>query len=49
MIINNDTKSFPQYSSVNLISVSQQLLLAARTKEPTDSFVNILQNITEEI
>src|SRR5688500_5450495 len=44
----DNTKSFQQYSGVDLISVSQQLLLAAKTKEPTDSFVNILQNISKE-
>lgn len=32
---------------VNLIEISQQLLLAAKTKEPTDSLVAILQSITE--
>ncbi len=47
-IQNDSTKSFHQYSSVDLISVSQQLLLAAKIKEPTDSFVNILQNISAE-
>ena len=49
MIIQNDNrKSFQQYSGVDLISVSQQLLLAAKTNEPTGSFVNILQNISKE-
>ena len=49
MIIQNyNRKSFHQYSSVDLISVSQQLLLAAKIKEPIDSFVNILQNISAE-
>jgi hypothetical protein len=31
----------------NLIEISQQLLLAAKTKEPTDSLVTILQNIPQ--
>ncbi len=47
-IQSDNTKSFHQYSSVDLISVSQQLLLAAKTKESTGSFVNILQNISAE-
>ncbi len=49
-IQNDNTKSFHQDSSVDIISVSQQLLLAAKTKEFTDSFVNILQiNSAEDI
>ncbi|MCY7422093.1 MAG: DUF547 domain-containing protein [Chitinophagaceae bacterium] len=31
----------------NIIEVSQELLLAAKTKEPTDSLVNIVRSITE--
>jgi hypothetical protein len=42
------TKNFYQYSGVDIISISQQLLLAAKTKEPTDSFVNILQRISQQ-
>ncbi len=42
------TKNFYQYSSVDIISISQQLLLAAKTKEPTDSFINILQQISQQ-
>ncbi len=33
-------------SNVNLIEASQQLLLAAKTKEPADSFTVILKNIS---
>ena len=47
-IQNDNTKDFHQYPGVDIIGVSQQLLLAAKTKEPTDSFVNILQNISAE-
>jgi hypothetical protein len=32
---------------VDLIDISQQLLYAAKTKEPTDSFTTILKNISE--
>ncbi|MBA2562663.1 MAG: hypothetical protein H0V14_07055 [Chitinophagaceae bacterium] len=47
-IQNDNTKSFHQNSSVEIISVSQQLLLAAKTKESTDSLVNILKNTSAE-
>lgn len=47
-IQNDNRKSFHQYSGLDLIKVSQQLLLAAKTKESIDSFVNILQNISAE-
>ncbi len=47
-IQNDNTKSFHQNSSVENISVSQQLLLAAKTKESTDSLVNILKNTSAE-
>jgi hypothetical protein len=40
--INNDREP---YADLNLIAISQQLLLAAKTKEATDSIVNILQSI----
>ncbi len=33
---------------LSIIDVSQQLLLAAKTKEPTDSLVNIIRAITGE-
>ncbi len=32
---------------LSIIDISQQLLLAAKTKEPTDSLVNIIKSITE--
>lgn len=35
--------------STNLINISQQLLLAAKTKEATDSFVHILQSLPDNI
>lgn len=35
--------------SVNLINISQQLLLAAKTKEATDSFVTILQSLPKNV
>lgn len=38
-VTNNDKNLFYQNADTNLIQVSQQLLLAAKTKEPTDSFV----------
>src|SRR5688572_20464257 len=44
----DNTKSFQQYPGVDVISVSQQLLLAVKINEPTDSFVNILRNISKE-
>src|SRR5687767_15674460 len=47
-IQNDNRKTFHRYSDSDLIKVSQQLLLAAKTKESIDSFVNILQNISEE-
>jgi hypothetical protein len=33
---------------MNLINISQQILLAAKTKAPVDSFVHILESISEE-
>ena len=36
----------PGIPDVNLVAISQQLLLAAKTKEPTDSLVNILQLVS---
>ncbi len=43
-VINNEkTKAF----DLSIIDISQQLLLAAKTKEPTDSLVNIIKSITE--
>lgn len=45
---NNKMNDSIPYTEVNLINISQQLLLAAKTKEPTDSFVDILKNISEE-
>lgn len=33
---------------MNLINISKQILLAAKTKEPADSFVNMLENISKE-
>ena len=33
---------------MNLVDISQQILLAAKTKESTDSFVKMLENISEE-
>ena len=41
---NNNVK--PISVDVNLIGVSQSLLLAAKTSEPTDSLTTILQNIS---
>ena len=40
------SQQYQVVSDVNLVEVSQQLLLAAKTKEPTDSMVNILHYIT---
>ncbi len=40
---NETTKSV----DLSIIDISQQLLLAAKTKEPTDSLVNIIKSITE--
>ncbi len=34
--------------AVALISISQQFLLAAKTKQPADSFIDILRNISEK-
>ena len=33
---------------MNLINISEQILLAVKTKEPTDSFVSVLENTSEE-
>ena len=35
-------------TDIGLIKISQQLLLAAKTHEPTDSLVNVIRKITEE-
>ena len=35
-------------SDINLIGTSQQLLLQAKTHEPTDSFVEVIKNIPQE-
>ena len=43
--VNNNEKT--KASNLSIIDISQQLLLAAKTKEPTDSLVNILKSITE--
>ncbi len=32
---------------LSIIDISQQLLLAAKTKEPTDSLINIIKSTTE--
>ena len=48
----NYSKAYPNKKSgatdINLVALSEQLLLAAKTKEPTDSLQNILQHITLE-
>jgi Protein of unknown function, DUF547 len=44
---NNNVKQFSV--DVNLIEVSQELLLAAKTKERTDSFTTILQGISPDV
>lgn len=36
------------FLDVNIIDVSQSLLLAAKTREPTDSLLNLLQNLAPE-
>src|SRR5664279_4227637 len=33
---------------MDLVNISQQILLAVKYKEPADSFVNILENLSEE-
>ena len=37
-----------QHQSAELITISQQFLLAAKTKQPTDSFTDILKKIPED-
>jgi hypothetical protein len=39
---NYDNERLAEKNDVNIINISQQLLLATKTKEATDSFVNIL-------
>ncbi len=43
--VNNNEKT--KALDLSIIDISQQLLLAAKTKEPTDSLVNIIKSITE--
>lgn len=43
--VNNNEKT--KALDLCIIDISQQLLLAAKTKEPTDSLVNIIKSITE--
>ncbi len=45
--MNNNKKS--EALDLFIINISQQLLLAAKTKEPTDSSVNVSKSVTDQI
>ncbi len=44
--VSNNKKA--RASDLYIIDISQQLLLAAKTKEPTDSLVNIILNLSQK-
>ncbi len=48
-ISSTNTTTIENIPDINLIEISQQLLLQAKTHEPTDSLVEVIKNIPEKL